>query len=148
MYAIFPFDGVKVAVCPDEDIWHTAVNIPEFDISEELYKVNRILSDNFRIPATSFSAMVGYIQTPQFANLFWQKLNPKFKKVVPSDMLDILYRALAPHKVGFKLLSTSELANAHYYDNEVWFSGPCIAIREDLYKRFVEEYDVQNDGVK
>ena len=44
VYAIFPYNGVKIAVCPGEDIWETNLSIPELNKDfDRLRQLNNFL---------------------------------------------------------------------------------------------------------
>jgi len=141
-YAIFPYNGVKIGVCPKVDIWGTEITVPELGLeySHKNYKdmrdLNRFLHYTLHLPET-YGAMLRYVKTPEFATTFnYCFANARAK---PSQFMDLLQKALSPARAGFKLLSIAELANSGLDENEVWVGGPVVALREDMYQKFLKE---------
>ena len=131
-YAIFPFDGVKIAVCPGEDMWATEVVIPELD---RRFCDSRAMNNfNIYLMALGFpeqwTDMVKYAQS--------DKLQKKIKKSIPPDkVMPALFTALSPQQCGFKLMPISQFAENPPKNKECWVGGPVIAIRQDMYRKFL-----------
>jgi len=142
LYAIFPFDGVKIAVCPTRDMWQVPISIPAFNKKfnhggwgDDLDMFNGWLTNEVGITADS----EGNLKFDGYQlGLFAKDHNLQKHEIVP-----ILQKALSPQRAGFKLVTIGEFASGQFNDNELWIGGPVICIREPLYKQFLNAYEKQ-----
>lgn len=137
LYAIFPYDNVKIGICPMDDIWET-----EVDLSGPM-------GDRYR---TTFGDLPGNLISMNLLETYWRMQEavkqPKFAERLrrmnststPQTFLDDVMKRMAPHNTGFQCVSIAHFAKTELDDEEVWFSGPCIAIRHDLYLKFLDAY--------
>ncbi|HET8688269.1 MAG TPA: hypothetical protein VFM18_16755 [Methanosarcina sp.] len=143
LYAIFPFDGAKIAVCPKRDMWETNLKIPELKKNftgtvANMDQFNRWLEDiGF---GESYQNMVKFTQTPRFANF----MKRHYPKIPPQNFLPILQKALSPQMAGFKLYSIQEYAAAAPKNQELWIGDKVIALRRDMYNAFLDAYEKIN----
>jgi len=141
VYAIFPFDGVKIAVCPRYDIWDTDIIIPEFKRSFEsndsnVSDFNRWISMNLEFPA-EYSEMIAVISNPESKIC---KFAGKFG-ISNDEIMPILFKALSPKMLDFKLMSISEFASKSLINNECWIGGQVVAVQHNLYLELLKTMD-------
>ena len=146
MYTIFPYDGVKIAVCPERDLWDSQITVPEFGDSFH--------GNSYRASASDFNSWLhGILRLPPDYEGMVAEINDPTSiacrkaavyGIEPNQIMPILQKALSPEKIGFKLYSIQEYVAADLPDNELWISGPVIAIRGDMYKRFREAVHASN----
>ena len=138
-YAIFPFNGAKIAVCPAGDMWSTRLPGNRFGM-------------NFTGPA-SMNDWLESLVLPDSWKEFNKQLNneqwldrvkkniPKafYKEMIknPLILLNTLYEVLSPQNAGFKLLSIQQFAAAVLKSNECWVDSQVVAIRQDVYSDFL-----------
>jgi hypothetical protein len=132
-FALFPYDGVKIAVCPERDIWETNVVIPEFR--------KKFVGENYNLDDFNCWLSV-YVPTDSWAALARAHTRPKVIKlcrengVDPKQFLPILMKAFAPEKTGFKLLTPAQFVAEAPKNRECWIGGPMVAINKSMYHRF------------
>jgi hypothetical protein len=124
LYAIFPFDGVEIAVCPGMDLWNTVIKLHQY--RQEFSAMNYFNDwlDELNIP-DSYEQMVAALKNPNSPAS--QRL--VYKGIDPKTFLPSLLKALSPANTGFQLLSIPQLAAAHPFNKECWIGGPCIAVK-------------------
>ena len=135
-YAIFPYNGTKIAICPGSDLWDTTVDLTDLrDGGVQWDDINHILKNRlgFSDDAT-FQQMIEYTNSDRFRNL----LSTVTSVIEPEKFIAWLQQQMAPEKVGFVSMDISTFDASDYPDNEVWFSGPCIAIRDDIYDAWIK----------
>jgi len=147
LYALFPYDGVPIAVCPDEDIWATPVTMPGLGLSygpseDSLNEFNHFLRYSLNLPS-SFKDMVKVVKSPRFSddleNWRSQLLPAEQREVVtPETFIDYVQYHLSPRECGFRLMTIAQFAKFPPDTKECWVGGPVIAIRADVYKQFVD----------
>lgn len=146
LYAIFPYDGVPIAVCPEEDMWSTPAAMPglglDLDGDENMNDLNRFLRYDLGLPE-SYPAMKKSIQTHKFAaNLTLARAEltaqQRKDKVTPENFLEYLQYNLSPQKCGFRLLTIEQFAAQPPNNKECWVGGPVVAIRADVLQEFVK----------
>ena len=138
IYMLIPFDGVKIAVCPYRDFWFTPLKLPEFghqyggDYHCDMSGFTEWL-DSLGLPATSFEDMVSYTLTDNFMrNIADYKAN-----IPPQKFIPYLQMRLQPKLTRLKLMTIPEYAAAKPKQREVWFSGPCYAIKADFLRKIL-----------
>jgi len=146
LYAIYPFDNVPIAVCPEADMWFTPLRVPALDIEcdedFDMSQFNNILRFNLRLP-DDYKQMLTYVKTPVFAERlanYRQHLIPKAQRILltPETFIAYLHKCMSPKACGFKLLSIAQYAKNPPRYNECWVGGPVVAIQEDLYYDFLD----------
>lgn len=132
-FALFPYNGTRLAWCHSYDIWETRVDIFEDDY--RFPQMNRMFAQ-LGIPDDSFESMEKYTHTPEFGT----KLNevtgmnttdPNAENYTdPYNFISYVQAQMRPSKTGFQLFTMrqhevhSSLGGTH----EIWFSAPCIAL--------------------
>ena len=150
-FCLFPKNDVKIAICPANDLWdsfydsintsldvfnecfYSAVKayIPEYldtlekavvtyGSNDEIFEIFEALEENIKHNIQA----LGKIDV----NLSDSVVNIFVKPVIDGKHLyDHLNRTLNPISNGFKLTgNTDDIVNCE--DNEVWFSGKCLAV--------------------
>lgn len=136
VYAIYPVDNTKIAVCPYADMWNTNVIIPEIAVGEyqDLEGLNDKL-DILGVPDTSYADMVNYINSEDFVRKYNEQANMRrypARLENPSDLLSILQMKLSPKNANFSLYDVKDFPKSVLKDDrECWFSGKCVAIKKD-----------------
>jgi hypothetical protein len=135
LFTIFPFNGVKIAVCPDKDMWKTTVIIPEFGMQfiDHLPEMNEWLA-RLGIEATAKGLQQAHTK-PKVIELCRQY------NVDPKNFIPIIQTALSPKRTGFKLLTVEQFVASNFRSRECWIGGPVVAIRKDLYEQFLDAYN-------
>jgi hypothetical protein len=142
-YTIFPYDGVKIAVCPKQDIWETPIVLPEFGRrfagGRGLSDFNEWLCYDLGFTWSDWKGMQAEVLTPAFQKRINADLHPNFKgKVTGPQFIDIIQRAFRPEQTGFELMTIAEFAQKNPSNKEVWIGGPVVAIKYSMYKQFVQ----------
>jgi len=131
LYALFPFDGAKIAVCPSWDLWETRIKVPGTRISQ-ITEINHFMQ-TLGFP-TSWESMVKYSTTETLQRrMQWQN-----RSVTGEELLQQICKALSPAKARFKLITIAEFAAKPPRDKECWTDSPVIAIRQTLYQKFLD----------
>lgn len=143
VFAIIPYNGVKIGVCPDYDMWET-----EFKHGPDSIIGNRIESLNraFKwagIPQTTFDDAVKAIEklleneklpiedNPNDENhIFLAKM---FKEGKVREQLEKMYN----EDMGFSLHTTKTVYEIDE-PREVWIGGKCLAIPLERYQNLIE----------
>lgn len=133
-YAVFPFDGAKIAICPSTDLWNTMINASILGYTRAItwptinYTLQRMGFED-----DSYESMIEYTKTPEFK----QKLGAFNKDMSPDEFLPELLKLMSPDQVGFEIEWVADFVRNRYPDNEVWFSAPCVAVRRDIYEQMI-----------
>lgn len=135
LYAIFPFDDTKLAVCPHYDMWDTETNIISYSFEE----FNGILWE-LEIPDDSLEIICNYIENSK--NNLYKKSNGEY-----DDLLDYLYsessvieafnKMLDINECGFSFITTKELSSIDT-EKEIWFGGKSIAVSEIILEEVIQ----------
>jgi len=134
LFAIIPFDGVKIGVCPDSDMWDTRIEVNGYNESIEDWNYN--LRNSVANDKLSFEEMMERLE----------KLRAKESGI--SDWLadldpgTIKQEFIKAYTKPFKLATTDE--SKVYNDKkrrEVWIGGKCVVINMNVYKDMMENPD-------
>jgi hypothetical protein len=125
VYYIFPENGTKIGICPDEDFWDSFMESgigSMGDFADNMQDIMQALHFDIKkfltvvIPHDAYPA-------------FWKELAP-FKG---ETVYEAVEKLLDPQKNRFKVLSTQQYyAQEQGRSNEVWFSGRAAMVREDI----------------
>jgi hypothetical protein len=133
VYAIIPFDGVKIGVTSDEDIWHTRIKIGK-STSQSLSSWNEIFSDA-DIPDYSFEDMVNGIE--ETMQDYEDPNSELFSHIFGGlDVAKALQEAYSETNMRLRLTTTARPPNGPH---ECWVSGKCVALRLDVWKQLMGE---------
>ena len=134
-YVIIPFDGVKIGVCANYDLWASKLKFKNKQIS--LSDFNDVL-EGAEIWADSFSSIVkdieGVIAKDDSEDDSEVESNIRYIKSVfkKGEVKKTIFQAYSAESMEFKLINTSQL-DTLTGEREVWISGKCIAIKTSLY---------------
>lgn len=131
LYAIFPFNGVKIAVCPGADMWQTPIDLStefaDYNSWSDMAAFNDYLRRTLLLPS-DYQQMVNKITYDEH----WRtEVFPMHTAMSPDDFLPYLQKKLSPQVAGFQLLSIGKYANVQPRENECWIGGPVLAVRSD-----------------
>ena len=146
-YAIFPYDGVKIGVCSDNDLWHTYLkigNAREITIEDwnNIFKNLRISDENY--VDLKFSIM-SEMSENEFAKstsstdeIFFKAFGNNMSKVE-----SILRDAYSPESLKLHLATSADIEKYEDTPRELWISGKCIAIREDIWEKMGDDRNIR-----
>lgn len=129
VYRIYPYDGVKIGVCPHEDMFYTTVHVPQNGTSAQVNRINRAFMDSY-VSAESFDKLVETCVTKQC--FLFGETEEEIKKN--------LEKYYSPAETGFELHTTADFHSLPR--REVWIGGKVIAVRNtfgDDFDRIVRE---------
>jgi hypothetical protein len=137
-FHVFPFDGVKMGVCPESDVW------PSFEktLGGGVQMWNSVLLMMFnehKIKGVGGS-WKGFVKalyklrelraSPEFSEMDYKKLvRGWISRMLDDDekIEKILSRELSPVKNKFKMVSAGDRLPS--YSNEVWVGGKCVLVK-------------------
>lgn len=132
VFAIIPQDGVKIGVCPDQDIWATEIELGRKSLTLE--KWNDVydelgLSDQYYLDF--IHGLESAVETVREMD---DEDSPLYTLVDVEDLDEMIREAYTEQ---FQLATT---AKAFEYndgaEHELWIGGPCIAVRMDEWDEF------------
>lgn len=134
-YAIFPYNGTKIAVCPGNDLWDTRLKLPELNYPEITWdSLNYIMQRNLGFKSDrSFADLVEYTKNPKFEGILARIQEENEDYISSEQFIPWLQEKMSPKNTGFVLTDVSSWNGQSFPDNEVWFSAPCVAVRSDIY---------------
>ncbi len=154
-YAIIPFDGTKIAVCPRQDIWET--KIPQTSVFSRSVKNLELIqySDHFTSGKSGISSETNKLSEIQ--EKLKQRLNndqdfrATFKHKNVNEIINDIFNDLHPDTLNFRLMSIPNFSSTFKNSldkfktreggsNECWVSGPCVAIRLNVYLKLIDGY--------
>ena len=141
-YAVFPYDGAKIGVCPDVDFWasfeQTGVTSASAmnQIISELY--TEIDNETF-MPKTYKDMLKGFKEIDTYykdkKDVFNSIIHKNYSnyniwiKKYNGDMKDTFEKTLDPVKNDFRLLNLGDRIGCN--DCEVWVSSACVLVHRD-----------------
>ncbi len=134
-YAIFPYNGTKIAVCPGGDLWDTMLTLPEIDYPSITWdSLNYIMQRDLGFKTDrSFADLVDHTKSPEFGDYLARMQQGNSKPVTAEQFIPWLQEKMSPKNTGFVLTNVSSWDGQSFPNNEVWFSAPCVAVRSDIY---------------
>lgn len=128
-YRIYPYDGVKIGVCPNEDMFYTKVFVPQNGTHARINQINRAFMDSF-VSSESFDKLVKTCVEKQC--FLFGETEEEIKKN--------LEKYYSPTEAGFELHTTADFHSLPR--REVWIGGKVVAVRNtfaDDFDRIVRE---------
>lgn len=141
LYAIFPFDGVPIGVCEDEDIWDSKIQIG--DSRPQKIDYWNDFFDDAGIPDYSYEDLVQGIkdaladEEDEHHNLIKNRFGNE-KRVEK-----LLEEAYTPPSLNVKVMTSKQVKNLD--KKELWISGKCVAIRYDVWDKLMRDLGVSDD---
>lgn len=140
VYAIFPYDGTPIGVCPEEDIWHVKTQIGNARREKTVEDWNSWFESN-EIPDYSFEDMVNGIketmEDPEddhydyVTDVFGTK---------PDKVEEMIEDAYDPRILGIQLATPDIMHKLNDKPRELWIGGRCIALSVATWKKLHEEF--------
>ena len=129
-YVIIPFDGVKIGVCPTDDMWLTKV---KFDMTtmdaiglNELYDLVGVKDDSFETIVNGIEKAIKD-EKGSISDLFTDD------KSVKEQLED----AYSIENLGFRLIENKDISKLKD-SRECWIGGSCLAIEYSAFEEFKE----------
>jgi hypothetical protein len=139
LFILIPYNGTKIAVCPERDFWDTPLSIPEIGFETRpgngMEGFNYFLKTHLGFKSDSFDSMILWTRTPEFK----ERLEEITDEIKPHQFIPLIWERLAPARTGLRLLTMSEYVSERPKDKEVWFSGPCIGITSESYTEYFQK---------
>lgn len=148
--AIIPFDGVKIGVCPESDMWGTQIklgrsdSIDSFNSAFSLFARRLLKMDKVPVTLETLKKMDAVLKKAKSlddvlknkpeALGFVEWFGPKAK----DDFLGTIFAAYSPQKTKLRVTTPAELKSLKAKRNkEVWVGGPCVAIENSMWKKLI-----------
>ena len=132
LYAILPYNGVKIGVCPGEDMWDTKVKL---GFSRDIEDINRDLRRLGVAGTWSFAAMVKFLEV-SLKDLEDKKDIDELSLFGDLQVGKIEQQFREAYAKPFKLATTADAGVINDgREHELWIGGKCIAIQ-------LKQYDV------
>lgn len=135
VYALFPFDGVDIGVCPSGDIWDVAITLG--GMTHELPEWNSIFKEA-GVPDTSYRDMIRKMREIRDSDVDSDFKTFLIDLEAENDGMDFEDMIASEYAMPFTHTTT---ANPDYNDgeHELWISGKCVAIRWNIFLDIKEE---------
>lgn len=136
LYVVFPENGSKIGVCPEQDFWNSfrKSNIDDMGdfaqmLQAALERAGVTLDFALKEPIKNFTSRNYYNDELQPLNAF-----RGFSGVEPNTKLgDALEYKLDPNANGFRIMTTGQF-NQMPSDRETWTSGKCVLVRSSYFQ--------------
>jgi hypothetical protein len=128
VYRVIPFDGAKIAVCPDYDFWYSFRKIAEYGNIDDF---NDLISfsyySNFitQINDTNYDIFIRQLQN------LCDKLKIENKYNFPTDINDY-FKLFDAKSNDIDLYDYKEYAKLDLANNEVWTDSKCLLYLPDI----------------
>jgi hypothetical protein len=139
-YFVYPENGTKLAIAPDNDIWNSFSYLLDA-VGEELEKakafgmLDSVMSyTKHRGSAHGAATFEQALALP--ANLIFTSIGSKTKG---RTILQFLEHFMAPGRNGFELTTTSQYSKRSG-EHEVWFSGRAVLVHQDAARKLEKYY--------
>lgn len=123
VYRLFPYDGVKIGVCPERDMFWTPIRLPDGK-AVDVIDVNHMLSSD-RVTDKSYAALVSDLAAGKSTTFGKSK----------EEINKFFETAYSPEQTGMQLVTTKDFPALN--DNECWVGGKMIAVRQELLEDFM-----------
>lgn len=137
LFALFPVDGAKIAVCPKPDMWATDIMLPEFNM---FFRGTNYNMDSFNTWLLDLG-INDNIESFKNAHTKEEVTNLcKKYKVDPKQFIPILYNALSPKRANFRLMTIPEFikSGVSRQSHECWVGDNVVAIRAPLWEQMTK----------
>lgn len=143
LHVILPFNGVKIGVCPQADIWHTEVTIGEYT------KDLNIWNDEFEmreVRDASYDTIVNDItqggslskdEDDEYVRWFRRVFGNNKGEYNATRVDKMLRQAYSPEALKLALTTTKNPTFNDGKQHELWFSGKCVAMPFKDYKEWI-----------
>lgn len=126
-YAIFPFDSVPIGVCYGRNFLETQIAMGHFRQGTALSILEwNQLFNSLALRDLSYAAFREDAQQMRGTGSAIDEVFP-----VGRDIDDVLREAYGSSRLRLQIVSPATLATIQDRQREMWFSGPCVAVRLD-----------------
>lgn len=140
LYAILPFDGTPIGVCPDFDMWGTPITLG--DTTHDISDWNDIFVE-MGVPedVETFGEIIDTLVEIR-ANPDENEAEFPWLFNIGEGKAAITQAFLEAYSKPFKLISTDNKAFMHTgFPKEFWIGGKCIAISMDKFRAMREKLE-------
>lgn len=138
VYALFPYDGVKMGVTASRDLWET----PAFAMGKSTRKRGieqwNEWMKRYGIRDGSYELLVHDIKEAMDASL---DVAAVFGS--PEEVEDVLRDAYSPENLEFSLADSKNIMEYEDLSREVWFSGKCVALSRETWHRLLRDGELK-----
>lgn len=134
LYVIVPFDDVVLGVCPTKDIWEIKTLL-----GNKYRTIHDINSMMFfaRVPDDSYEDILDFLISDKWDRNRNHELDECFPLGITKEDADKkLMSMYSNDNLKFSFIKSNEISS--YKNNEVWFSGKCIAILARKWKNICD----------
>lgn len=146
VFAIFPYDGVKIGVCAYGDLWDT----PYFRIGNSsdkylIHQWNGVLT-RMGLPSGSYLELVDAIKEKMR-----ESGTPHADQLIqmfgtPGNVESALEEAYSPDTLQLNLATTKNIDDFADRERELWTGGKCIAIKLTLWNKIQDRLEKEKAG--
>lgn len=135
LYAIVPFDGVQIGVCPEHDMWDTPITM--VGETHDAHDWNELF-EYFDVVDTSFEALISSLEAAvkngkEIQGYWGTRTIKKFANV---NIREEIIRGYS--SANFSLATTADAGKiTASWPKEVWISGKCVAIPLSIYQEYL-----------
>lgn len=135
-FAIIPYDGVKIGVCPHYDMWETEIKIGGW--SREIHRWNRELKYMGVDEHDTYEKMVETLElkAETMEEQGWKHSDETWMKAFLPGKADKTLKEA--YSKPFKLTTTKEAIYNDGKKHEVWIGGKCVAIELEMFFNMLE----------
>lgn len=149
LYAIIPFNGVKIGVCPHKDIFGTQISLNPAEPPARIEALNNFFKKLFafyELPVlaadATYSQFISRLKTITAFDSFEEDCREEpgfdiFGALTPQNLESVIASAYAD--AGFTL--TTSASPGMFNDDaqhEVWIGGKCLAIKHSIYAQWLK----------
>ncbi|WP_407305444.1 hypothetical protein [Acinetobacter sp.] len=131
MYAIIPFDGVKIGVCPNYDMWDTEIKLGGW--TKTIQRWNREFKYMGVRDSDTYDKMIEILElkAESLEDMGWKHSDETWMKAFLPGLADKTFKDA--YMKAFKLTTTKEASYNDGKRHEVWIGGKCVAIHMPLF---------------
>lgn len=131
IYAIFPFDGVKIGVSQEMDLWGY-----RFPINGHLLTLNKLngLYQDANITDSDYFSFVRELK--KYIEENKEDSDDKLVEIFGDDV-DGTLKQIYDTEMEFNFVDSKEME--HISSKEVWIGGKCLAIAKDVYREIKKD---------
>ncbi len=126
-YAIFPFDSVPIGVCYGRNFLETRMPLGHYKQGTALSIIEwNQLFKSLRLRDDSYAAFQADVRQMRGAGTAIDTVFP-----VGINVDEVLRQAYGSSRLRLQIVTPATLATIQDRQREMWFSGPCVAVRLD-----------------
>lgn len=139
VYAVFPYDGVKIGVCSADDLWYS----PHFKVgnAEESYRIenwNGVWRE-YGLSSSSYEEFVASIKEKMAEDTKVARMLTDIFGT-PDNVEPALKKAYSPETLDMNLATTKDIEEYRGGEgHELWIGGKCVAIEYKTWQRMQKD---------